>query len=141
MNWGKSIIVAFIAFAIFIGVLVIICVRQDVNLVSKNYYQEELAYQVRIESMNNYNKLDSKPEVILNDDILQLQLNQPTPIEKGTLVMFRPSDGKFDRRFVVENTTALQQFDLRGLPKGLYRIKLQWSVQSKDYFTEKIITL
>ena len=53
MNWGKWIIVSFVLFAAFIGILVVICVRQDISLVSKNYYQEELAYQQQIDRMNN----------------------------------------------------------------------------------------
>ncbi len=140
MNWGKSIVLAFVVFAIFIGVLVTVCLKQEVNLVSKNYYQEELEYQDRIESMNNFNQLRSKPELILSNNTLQIQLNQASPIEKGTLTMFRPSDGRFDKRFELRNV-ALQNFDVSQLPNGLYRMKLQWSMGSKEYFLEKLITL
>jgi hypothetical protein len=40
MNWGKWIIVSFVLFAGFIGTLVTVCVRQDISLVSKDYYKE-----------------------------------------------------------------------------------------------------
>ncbi|CAN5385727.1 hypothetical protein BH09BAC3_BH09BAC3_14270 [soil metagenome] len=141
MNWGKSIILAFVGFAIFIGVLVAICIRQEVSLVSKNYYEEELSYQDRIESMNNYSELSSKPDVTVSKDVIQVQLNQHSIIEKGTMVMFRPSDGKLDRKFILKNTATTQEFDVSEFPKGLYRMKLQWSMESKDYFLEKLITL
>ena len=44
MNWGKSIVLSFILFAAFIGTLVTVCIRQDISLVSKDYYEEELQY-------------------------------------------------------------------------------------------------
>ena len=47
MNWGKSIVLAFVLFAVFIGVLVAVCVREDISLVSRNYYNEELDYQTK----------------------------------------------------------------------------------------------
>ncbi len=141
MNWGKSIIVAFVGFAIFIGVLVVICVRQEVSLVSKNYYQEELAYQQRIESMNNYNQLLEKPLINVSEKLIEIKFNKTGIIEKGTMVMFRPSDGKFDKVFALQNSNALQDFDVSLLPKGMYRMKIQWSMNEKEYFLEKIITL
>jgi hypothetical protein len=35
----------FILFAAFIGTLVTVCLRQDISLVSKDYYKEELQYE------------------------------------------------------------------------------------------------
>ena len=48
MHYGKSIVVAFILFAMFIGTLVTVCIREDVNLVSPDYYEEELAHGQKI---------------------------------------------------------------------------------------------
>ena len=45
MNFGKWIVVAFVFFSLFIGTLVTVCVRQDISLVSTDYYKEELIYQ------------------------------------------------------------------------------------------------
>ena len=55
--------VAFVFFALFIGTLVTICVRQDITLVTKEYYKEELAYQEQIDRMNNVNNLGEVPEI------------------------------------------------------------------------------
>ena len=45
MNWGKSIVLSFVLFAAFIVTLVTVCLRQDISLVSKEYYKEELQYE------------------------------------------------------------------------------------------------
>ena len=70
MNWGKSIIAAFLFFALFIGVLVFICMKQEVSLVSKDYYKDEINYQQQIERLNNAEHLESKPTIsILDADV------------------------------------------------------------------------
>ena len=62
MNWGKSIVLAFILFAVFIGVLVFVCVREDVSLVSKNYYKDDLEYQSQIDRVRNTDELAKKTD-------------------------------------------------------------------------------
>jgi hypothetical protein len=67
MNWGKSIILAFVLFAVFIGVLVTVCVRQDISLVSRDYYDEELDYQSKMDGARNAAGLSQKPEINLTE--------------------------------------------------------------------------
>ena len=45
MNWGKSIILAFVVFTSFVGVLAYKMATAKVDLVRPNYYQTELDYQ------------------------------------------------------------------------------------------------
>ena len=53
MNFGSWITVAFVLFAGLIISLVVVCVRQDVSLVSADYYQQEIKYQSRIDDISN----------------------------------------------------------------------------------------
>ncbi len=142
MNWGKWIIVSFILFAVFIGVLVTICMRQDINLVSKNYYQEELVYQQQIERLNNTNRLEEKPTMTVAGSVLEIQFNQFNDLKQGELKLFRPSDVRFDKLFILQTSSErAQRFDVSSLPKGMYRAKMKWSMKGKDYFIENIINL
>ena len=142
MNWGKGIILSFILFAVFIGVLATVCLRQDISLVSKNYYQEELAYQQQIERMNNTNRLDQKPEITVSGDILEIQFDLFSAVEEGEVKLFRPSDVRFDKQFILKvSMETSQRFDVSSLPKGMYRAKMQWTMNGKEYFIENIINL
>ncbi len=142
MNWGKWIVVSFIMFAVFIGVLVTVCVRQDVNLVSKNYYAEELAYQQQIERINNTLQLEEKPSFRVVDRIIEIQFNHFDILDKGELKLFRPSDVRLDKQFVLQASTATtQQFDTKSLASGMYRLKMQWSMKKKEYYIEEAINL
>jgi len=142
MNWGKWIILSFVLFAAFIGVLVVICLRQDVNLVSEDYYKEELAYQQQIERMQNANRLTQKPTLSIAGQSLEVKFGQFDQIENGDVRLFRPSDARLDRRFVLQPSTGvMQRFDISGLPKGMYHAKMRWSMNGKEYFVENPITL
>ena len=142
MNWGKWIIVSFVLFALFIGVLVTVCLREDISLVSKNYYQEELNYQQQIERMNNANELVNKPSIAVKGVFLSVQFDQFNNLEQGELKLFRPSDEHFDRKYVLSaSPEGMQHFDIRALAKGMYHARMTWTMQGKEYFIENTITL
>ena len=142
MNWGKWIIVSFVLFAAFIGILVVICVRQDISLVSKNYYQEELAYQQQIDRMNNTTRLDEKPVIAITGHALEIQFSQFNNLEGGEVNVFRPSDLCFDKQFILYTSTeTTQRFDISSFPKGMYRVKMRWSMKGKEYYVEQVIIL
>jgi hypothetical protein len=142
MNWGKSIVLVFILFAVFIGVLVTVCVKQDISLVSKNYYEEELDYQKQIERMNNTSRLPVKPVISVSNGSLQITYSTLQQVDEGQLKLFRPSDVHFDRQFKVQPfLNPIQYFDVHDFPKGMYRARMQWSSNGKEYFMEEIINL
>ena len=142
MNWGKWIVVAFVLFAVFIAALVTVCMCQDVSLVSKDYYKQELAYQDQIERISNSNSLDSKPSFSIASDTLQLQLNSAVQLDRGELELFCPSNEKMDRHFIVEpGIPSPQKYALTGLQRGMYRIKLTWHMNGKEFYQEQIINL
>lgn len=142
MNWGKWIVVSFISFAAFIGVLVVVCMRQDVNLVSKNYYTDELAYEQQIVRINNTSQLSEKPSIGVVNGVIEVQFNQFNSLDKGELKLFRPSDVRLDRQFTLQSSAGTaQQFDVSKLPGGMYRLKMLWSMNGKEYYVEDMITL
>jgi hypothetical protein len=142
MNWGKWIIVSFISFAAFIATLVVVCVRQDVNLVSKDYYKDELAYQNQITRLTNAASLTAKPEITLSGNELQVHFSQFQSIKKGELKLFRPSDEKLDQQFMVEaSVDSVQHFTLKDVHKGMYKARLRWTMEEKEYYLEKIIII
>jgi hypothetical protein len=142
MNWGKSIVLAFILFAGFIATLVTVCIRQDVSLVSKDYYRDELAYQDQIRRVNNANALSQKPIIQKVGNSLEIRFNQFGNIEKGVLKLFRPSDSTMDRVFALKAQNAdMQSFPIDDLQKGMYKARMQWQMNGKEYYIETIINI
>jgi hypothetical protein len=140
MNFGKWIVVAFILFAGFIGTLVTVCVRQDVNLVSKDYYKEELGYQDQIERISNTNRLASKPHIRKVDGKLQVTFGDELKVQKGELKLFCPSNPKMDKDYNISVTEGnTQLFEITSLQPGMYKAKLLWTMEGKEYFLEETI--
>lgn len=141
MNWGKSIVLSFVLFAIFIAVLVTYCLREDISLVSQEYYKDELVYQKQIERMKNTLALKEKPAIeIIGQQKIQINFSLDSKIEKGKLNLFCPSNSQFDKSFELLSGQS-QQFDITSVHKGAYRIKLLWSMDGKDYYLEKDISI
>lgn len=142
MNFGKWIVVAFVVFAGFIATLVTVCVRQDINLVSDDYYKKELRHQEKISYIENANQLQIRPEISIEGSVVKVSFSDFDKIEKGELMILRPSDNKLDRRFRLQSSPApVQQFPLSEWSKGLYRASMQWTMEGKEFYIEKVIVL
>ena len=142
MNWGNWIVVSFILFTLFIGILSGICMREDISLVSKNYYQDELAYENQITRINNTAQLNEKPVIQVSDHILKIQFNTAYLPERGTVKLFRPSNPNLDKYFTFQSlTTTSKKFDLTSSPAGMYHVMIQWTMNGKDYYLDKMVNL
>ncbi len=142
MNFGKWIVVAFVLFTIFIATLVTVCVQQDINLVSKDYYKEELAHQHKMTLIKNTQSLESLPSISLSGNVLIVSFADLDKIQKGEVKLMRPSDSRLDRKFELdEDGKLVQQFPLGVWSKGLYRASMQWTMEGKEFYYEKLIVL
>jgi hypothetical protein len=142
MNFGNWIVVAFVLFAVFIGILVTVCVRQDISLVSSDYYSQELAYQDQIRRIHNTSGLSEKPRIIRGgNSTVQITFNNHFNIENGKVKFFCPSDPEMDRNFEFETNNNTQLFDTSSFRKGMYKVRLLWMMDGKEFYYEEIITI
>jgi len=82
MSWGNKLVLVFIVFGLFIGVLVYKAMNTKSDLVSKEYYKEELKYQEKIDGMNNAAKLSA---VKIEQDLAAIRIQLPAE-QKGAEV-------------------------------------------------------
>jgi len=142
MSWGKGITLAFVAFALFIAALVTVCVRQDISLVSVNYYDDELRYQEQIDRLNNTATLAEKPQILVRDGLLEVRFSTFAQFEHGELVVTRPSDARYDATFMVSSGgDSVRVFDLSTYPVGRYNTSLRWKMNGKEFLIQESISL
>lgn len=139
MNIGKWIVASFVLFIGFIATLVTICMKQDVNLVSKDYYKEELAYQAQIERLTNAASLANKPEINIANRTLEISFSSLNEIQNGELKLFCPSNPKMDRNFVVQASGAPQRYNISDVTAGMYRARFMWTMNGKEFYFEKVV--
>jgi hypothetical protein len=135
--WGS-----FIFFALFIGTLVFVAMKQEVSLVSKNYYEEELKHSEKMHRVSNANALAAKPELAFEGNKVKVSFVQFSQIENGKLTVQRPSKAALDYQFEVPAVSdSNQYFELKNWEPGLYRVSFSWSANGQDYYFEKLLVL
>lgn len=142
MNWGKWIVVSFLLFIGFMAVIVTISMKRDVNLVSNQYYHDDLIYQSQLQRKNNTETLSQKPVFAITSDQLKVAFPGKHQIDNGNVVVFRPSNSKLDQNFALSTSSdSVQVFALQPLEKGAYRIKMTWSSEGKEFYIEKFVVI
>ncbi len=141
-NWGTKIMISFLLFGVFIMYMVVQAFREDFDLVSENYYQDELAYQERIIERSNLYKSGEEIAISLqNRDVLFIYPETFTGAE-GTIYFYHTSRKLLDKTFVLDLDTENQQrIATDQLVKGNYKVKISWEVNGLTYFQEKELYL
>lgn len=143
MNWGKSIVLVFIGFALFIGTLVTVCMKQEMSLVSPDYYQQELDYQTQIDRIENAAALNSLPAITIASDSLKLMYSDLRMVKNGVLKLTRASSARHDVSFNIPegNYAGEISFPLSNLPRGRYKGSFKWMMNGKEYYINQPIDL
>ncbi len=144
MNWGNKLLVVFALFASMMSYMVYRCFSVPVDLVSNEYYKDEIAYQQVIDGTKNANALSSKATVIETQSAIVVQLPQEmsNKIIKGKILFYCPSNLSNDRKIdLTTDTNGKQDIDLQKIVKGNYTVKIDWTDNSKLYHSEVPVSI
>ena len=138
VSWGNKILIVYVAFGMFILFMVYKAVNTRYDLVSKDYYKEELRYQDRIDRLNNAAKL-SNVLVQQNTDAILIHLPKEQKGFKlvGDVFFYCITDERKDFHTSLEvDSTASQTILKKYVQKGAYKIKLTWQLANDPYYFE-----
>ena len=144
IGWGTKIAILYSAFALLIITMVIMCVSQKVDLVSDDYYDKEVAYQGRINEINNANTLSEKVTTAFINNGIEITFPEEmkSKIETGNMLFFRPSDKTKDFSVPVKLDDKAAQFVAgSNLQKGMYKLQIGWKADNKNYFSEQVVVI
>lgn len=144
MNWGNKLLVVFVIFGGLISYMVYRCMQTPVNLVNKEYYRDELAYQQVIDGSRKANALSGKVHLRQTgrDILLQLPEEMKHTVIKGSILFYCPSDAGKDRRLSLQvDSGASQAISCCLFLPGQYMVKIQWESEGVQYFTESPFTI
>ncbi len=141
-HWGYGIALFFTAFVVFILTAVFTSTKENIHLVTENYYAEELAYQKRIDEISNTNSLNGRVDMRVMDKHFEIAFPESAREISGEIQFFRPSDSAFDKAFAIDlNEQGKQEINTVGLIKGYYRVKVTWNMQGKSFYKEEPVYL
>ena len=144
MNWGNKLLLVFVVFAAGMFFLVYKSMHTNYELVSKEYYKDELSYQNVIDGTKSANALSSKVQIIQKNEMITVQLPDEMKNEKvsGNIWFYCASDAKKDRHIPIElNAGALQQISKKMFLPGTYTVKFDWTTNNKHYYSEEPFTI
>ena len=144
INWGTGIVLAFIGFISFIMYFIItmnVNNKYDHDLVSEDYYADELQYQKDIDKLKNAKTLE---ENISYKRVTEgLVINFPSGVDykkiTGKVFLYRPSNKQLD----FETSISLSHSNLlipdKRLVDGRWNIKIDWQYKAKSYLFKESI--
>ena len=138
LNWGKGLFLAYGIFIIAVIIMVTISMTRKTDLVATNYYEKEIKYQEEIDRINNTNKLKEQVKFEINEStiVTSFPFNSTQSEITGEVNFYRPSDSKKDFSLKVDAGKDFKQtIDLSSIDKGLWKIKVFWNMDSKDYLS------
>lgn len=141
-NWGVGVFVLYSSFVILILFLVFKSVNTKVDLVTEDYYQQELKYQDKIDQKRNAADLELGLKHEVSGTTIFLAFPPDHQLAKGTVMVYRPSNKVYDKTFDIkldENSKMI--IAMEKSPIGLYKLKINWSNNSIDYYVEEDIYL
>lgn len=145
ISWGTGITIVFILFAMGMATMVIVAMGHDVNLVSDDYYQQEVDFQNRIEKIKNAESIEKLINLSFDNEtqMITLQFPKSTSSAKGNIHFFRPSNYRLDKKIELSlDREAKQVLPFSFLNEiGLWRVKLDFELDGKPLFVEKVLVL
>ena len=136
MNWGYKIMIVYGLFMAFILSMVFRSCDYNVELVTEDYYAEELAYEKKMDKIRRTKKLERDITWSLKPGGLALQCPHPTVLS-GEIKLVRPSRKDWDVVLPLDpNASGVQMIPSQDLHPGWYHLQIDWSKNDEEYFTE-----
>ena len=137
-TWGHGIVLALAAFIIFILSMIFFFSRgwQNAEMVSEDYYADELAYQQTIDAKQRADQLTEKPEYY--QDRNGIKITFPPSVNNNSAKvrfdLFRTDDQRLDvKKDIKLDAQNAIVIPAKILAPGNYTLKLHWNTGGKDY--------
>jgi len=144
--WPCAIIAYFIIFASAMAAWITYAVRQNMDLVGQDYYEQEIRYQQQLNRMSRTQTV--RGEVSVAYDPAQQAITVQLPAAhgrqhaSGSIQFYRPSDARLDRTAQLSvNSDGTQRLDAKNLRPGLWKIRVRWSAAGQDYFFDQPVVV
>ena len=144
--WPAGIIVVCSLFVTGIAGLLVMACSQKSDLVSKDYYEQELRFQSQIDRVELTRREASKASVIYElagkRITVRLPGGQGRSKVRGSIELYRPSAAGLDRAVALEpDANGVQHLDAAGLAEGLWRVRVSWTSGEQSYYLEEKVVV
>lgn len=142
LSWRIYVIAPIVIFAIAMICMVVIAMRANVDLVTENYYEQELKYQQQIDLKNNASLIADKVsfETAGEREVIMKTEGAAFDGKSGEIKFYRPSDASKDFTVVfMPDEKGIQRISHQLLGRGLWKIRLDLADSQKSYAVDKTL--
>lgn len=142
-NWGWGIAAAYTSFALLVLFMAYKSTQNKVELVTPDYYAQELKYQERINQIENSRKLQTPLAWEVNGKQVVLSFPSEAGENATAKVLFYKANNS------TKDVTISAAADADGkcvlasekLEAGVYQMQIEWQANNTAYYTETTIKL
>ncbi|WP_299206139.1 FixH family protein [Brumimicrobium sp.] len=131
MNWGKGITLALIAFMSFIIYMAVVLISKSTDLVTPEYYKDEVQFEKEITAQQNAMNNQSKLDLDLSPEGLFIKLDTPDDVKLLDITLYRPNTKDGD--IILESKGKNAFIEGSQLKKGRYLLTAEWEAQNQSY--------
>jgi len=138
MNWGHKITIVFIGFAALIGTMVYKCTQQQYDLVSDDYYNQELKYQDKIDGSKHAAAISP---VTISQTASDVIIKMPGELKgdafEGEVWLYCASKAADDVKLPLHvGDDGMMHINKNKIAGSRYTAKITWSSDNKNYYKE-----
>ena len=144
--WPHAIIAWFVIFASAMAAWITFAVRQNMDLVRPDYYEEEIRFQNQLDRLNRTSAIRGeialRYEAANHEVTLRLPAAHLGPRPSGQVHFYRPADAALDVDVpLAVDSTGLQRIGVGSFRAGHWKIRVQWTASGQDYSFEETLVL
>ena len=141
--WPFGIVLLLVLFFIGIMSMVVIASSQHFDLVSENYYAEELGYQKQIDGIERAKSAGASLRMDAAKRQLMIELGNGAPTSGSPFVLefYRPSAAQLDWATNLQaGSDGRALIDVSKLEPGLWKVRVLWEAGGKPCLLEGAVT-
>lgn len=142
LNWGKSIVLAFLLFMSFILYFIIKVQsnsKYDNELVVEEYYKHDAHYSDELVKIQNAENLIEKPTIIVTDKGVLISYPKSFVAHniKGKVSLYRPSAKILDFERPLQLSNSAMLIPKKDFADGSWDLTLSWNYQGKEFISKQ----
>ena len=144
--WPVALIAYFAVFITGIVAFTTFASRQKIDLVSPDYYEDEVRFQQQIDRAARTRMLLATTTITYQAGEHRLNIKLPVAAgdspSSGIIHLYRPADASLDQKTPLAlDAEGVQHIDTRRLKGGLWKVRVLWKTQSQDYSVEQAVII
>lgn len=142
ISWGVGISITIIVFMLISIGFIYFAFNQEVNLVRDNYYEAEVQFDGKMESIKRTESLSEKLKINLLPENIEIKFPIIFSHDKitGNISLYRPSNRDMDIAIDIQPDSLNNQIiNTSNMIRGMWKIQVEWNVDTISYYNEKIL--